>query len=71
LGTLMLEHADYDELSGVVEVATCYGPASRNQLLVAAVSARAAAGVIDMLLRLPEGSYRDVAQVRAAMLVLQ
>jgi hypothetical protein len=66
---LMLDRADLDELSDIVAVATTYGPANRNQLLVAAVSARAAANVIDILLRLPEGCYRDVAQVRAAMLV--
>jgi len=66
---LKFERAVRDELSDIVATATSYGPADRNQLLVAAVSARAKADVIEMLLRLPEGSYRDVAQVRAAILV--
>jgi len=60
---------DQDILADIVAAASTYGAASRNELLAAAVSARAAATVIDMLLRLPEGSYRSVEQVRAALLV--
>jgi len=65
----MPDPEDQDALAEIVAVASAYGAASRNELLAAAVSARAAATVIDMLLHLPEGSYRSVEQVRAALLV--
>jgi len=67
----MPEPVDQDTLAEIVAIASTYGAASRNELLAAAVSARAAASVIDMLLRLPEGSYLSVDQVRAALLVPQ
>ena len=67
----MPEPVDQHTLEDIVATASAYGAASRNELLAAAVSARATASVIDMLLRLPEGSYRNVDEVRAALLVPQ
>lgn len=58
-----------NNLAGIVAAAGTAGSASRSELLAAAVTARADVGVLTVLLKLPEGCYRDVNEVMAALLV--
>lgn len=57
-----------DTLDEVLAPALAFGSATRNDLLSAAVTARAPTPVIQALLELPEGSYRDIDDVRSVLL---
>ncbi len=52
-----------DRLVEVVGPTLAQGPATRTDLLTAAVSARAPTPVIQALLELPERRYRDIGDV--------
>jgi hypothetical protein len=54
----------------VVSSALTLGPASRTDLLVAAVTAHAPTPIIQTLLELPDRPYRDLAEVREECLTL-
>lgn len=51
----------------VLAPALAFGSANRNDLLSAAVSARAPTPVIQALLELPEGTYHDIDDVLSVL----
>lgn len=53
-----------DQVVRIVAQAFCVGPATRTDLLVAAVAARAPSSVFEALLRLPERRYYDHSDLR-------
>jgi Protein of unknown function (DUF2795) len=58
---------DDPKVGDVVAAALISGPASRTDLLAAAVAARAPTEVLESILRLPERCYRDADDLRSAL----
>jgi hypothetical protein len=63
----MIERAAAPQVTDVATAAMTAGPASRTDLLAAAVAARASTSVLETILRLPERCYRDVDELRIAL----
>lgn len=55
------------QVSDVVAAVLVSGPATRTELLAAAVAARAPTEVLESFLRLPERSYHDADELRSAL----
>lgn len=55
------------QVSDVIAVAMFSGPATRTELLAAAVAVRAPTDVLESFLRLPERCYHDLDELQCAL----